>query len=466
MLYLQQYMLYYSVYLSAIVHHIILNTRHLILKIYLTQVIFIAACINSAYAQDLIETHQLAVQNDPILQQAFLNQYSAGESKAQSIASMLPTISASGNSSRERLHNKKDTFQGDKTQNYWNHGFTVNFSQPVFHWEHWVKLDQSANKIAKAEADYQAEKQILIVKIIESYFNILAAQDSLEFTTAELKSINTQLEQAQQRFDVGLIAITDVYEAQAGYDQAKSNQINAANKVDDSKEDLLEIIGEAELDLAKLTNSIDLIAPTPNNIQKWEKAAESNNLKIISAFNQTEIARKNISLQNANHLPTLDIVASYGLRDENSDLGSRNNSQNVGLQLKIPLFQGGLVSSKSKQASFDFKIAKQNLLATKRQVKRQVRNAFRDINSSINRVKALKAAVTSAESSLDATLAGAEVGTRTMVDVLSEQRNLYRAKIDYSRTRYDYLINGVKLKQAASSLTEQDLGYINHFLKN
>jgi len=324
---------------------------------------------------------------------------------------MLPTISVAARSSRDRINSKKANFQTAGTQNYWNHGFTVNFSQPVFHWEHWVQLDQSSNRIAKAEADYQAELQNLIVKTTEAYFNILAAEDNLQFTVSELKAIERQLEQAQQRFDVGLIAITDVYEAQAGVDQARANQIDAENNLDDSKEALIEIIGEHKIELNSLSKTINLSPPSPNNSSEWSKVAETSNLTIISALNQAEV-----------------------------------------------------ISSRSRQAHFDYKVAKEELLSVKQQVKRRVRNSFRDINSSINRVQALEAAVASAESSLEATLAGAEVGTRTMVDVLSEQKNLYRAKRDYSRTRYDYLISGIKLKQAASSLTEQDLELINQYL--
>jgi len=435
------------------------------LKTKLVGIFLLATYLGSAHSQDLIDTYQLAIENDPILKQAFLTQYSVGETKSQSIAKMLPTISVDGNTSWNRFNNTKQNFQSAGTQKFWDHGFTVNFSQPVFHWEHWVELDQSSNRIAKAEADFQAEKQILMVKVVEAYFNILAAQDSLEFSISELEAINKQLEQAQQRFDVGLIAITDVYEAQAGYDQARANKIEAENEVDDSKEALIEIIGESDLNLLTLSKNIELTPPTPNNISEWAKIAETNNLQIISALNQAEVSRKNISLQQSGHLPTLDIVANYGVQDVNSSFGSRGDNQSVGLQLNIPLFQGGIVSSRSKQAQYDFEISKEALTATKRQVKKELRNAFRDMNSSISRVHALKAAVTSAESSLEATLAGSEVGTRTMVDVLAEQRNLYRAKRDHSRTRYDYLINGIKLKQTTSNLTEQDLTLINQYLE-
>jgi len=443
---------------------IILNTRHLILKTKLAGILFCIASFNGVQAQNLVETFQLAINNDPQLRKAYYTQYSVGESRAQSIANMLPSISITGKSSRDRINNTKGNFQSAGVQNYWNNTFNINFSQPVFHWEHWIQLDQSSNRIAKAEADYQAELQNLIVSTSEAYFNILAAQDGLEFSISELKAIKRQLEQAQQRFDVGLIAITDVYEAQAGFDQATANMIDAENVLDDSKEALLEIIGETELELLSLAKEIKLTNPTPNNILEWTKVAETNNLNIISALNQAEITRKNISLQRSGHIPTLDIIANYGVQDVTSSFGSRGDTQSVGLQLNIPIFQGGAVYSRTKQADFDYKVAKEDLLATKRKVKRQIRNAFRDINSSINRVQALKAAVASAESSLEATLAGSEVGTRTMVDVLAEQRNLYRAKRDYSRTRYDYLINGIKLKQAASSLTEQDLELINRYL--
>lgn len=430
----------------------------------LAGIIFLVFFFDTSKAQDLLETYQLAIENDPQIKQAYFSQYSVGENKAQSIANLLPTISVTGKTSRDRIHNKKANFQSAGTQNYWNHGFTVNFSQPVFHWDHWIQLDQSNNRIAKAEADYQAELQNLIVKTTEAYFNVLAAQDNVEFTIAELNSIKKQLEQAQQRFDVGLIAITDVYEAQAGYDLAMASMIDAENNLDASKEALIEIIGETKVNLQGLTETIELTPPTPNNILEWTKIAETNNLTVISALNQAEISRKDISINQSGHIPTLDIIASYGVQDVNSSFGSRGDNQSVGLQLNIPLFQGGLVNSRSKQAQFDYTIAKEALIQTKRQVARQLRNAFRDINSSINRVHALKAAVASAESSLEATLAGSEVGTRTMVDVLTEQRNLYRAKRDYSRTRYDYLINGIKLKQAASSLTEQDIASINQYL--
>lgn len=418
------------------------------------------------HAQDLVETYRLALENDPLLKSAYLTQFSVAETKSQSIAQMLPTLSASGNTSRERINNKKTTFQSAGVQNYWDHGFAINFSQPVFHWDHWIELSQSSNRIAQAKAEYQAELQNLIVKTTEAYFNILSAEDNLEFTVSEQKAIARQLHQARKRFDVGLIAITDVYEAQAGYDQARANRIDAENLLDDSKEALREIIGENDANLKPLVSNINFSPPQPNDITEWSTIAESNNFNIIAALNQAEVSRKEISIQQSGHLPTLDIIANYNVKDINSTFGLRGDTQSVGLQLNIPLFQGGAVYSRSKQALFDYQIAKENLLRTKRTVKRELKNAFRDVISSLSRVQALNATVASANSALEATTAGFEVGTRTMVDVLAEQTKLYRAKRDYSRSRYDYLTNGIKLKQTASSLSEQDLHLINQYLGN
>jgi len=420
--------------------------------------------IQFSHAQNLVETHQLALENNPELKSAYLNQFSTSEIRSQSIAQMLPTISVSGSSARQRLNNKKFTFQRNGTQNYWNHSFTINFKQPVFNWGHWVQLNQSDNRIAQSEAQYQATYQQLIVQTSEAYFNILAAQDNLEFTVSEKKAIKKQLEQATQRFKVGLIAITDVHEAQAGYDQSIANEIEAANLLDDSKENLREIIGENEAQLDTLLENIPLNFPEPADITLWSKAAESNNFNIIAQLNQTEVIRKEIKLQKSGHLPTIDIVANYGVQDNTSNFGLRGDTQSVGLELNLPLFEGGAVHSRTKQAQFNYQREKENLTQTKRAVTRQVRNAYRDVISSISRVKALEATVKSSTSALEATEAGFEVGTRTMVDILAEQRNLFRSKRDYSRSRYDYLINGIKLKEASGSLTAADLETVNQYL--
>ena len=421
-------------------------------------------------AQNLMETYELGLQNDPILKEALANQLSTGELKDQSIARFLPNLSATGTSSRDWLHNRKAkksgfTFQGAQVnQEYWDHRFDLNLAQPLFHWEHWIQLSQSDNQIAQAEASYQAELQNLMVKISEAYFNVLSAQDNLDFTVAEKDAIGRQLEQAKQRFEVGLVAVTDVHEAQAAFDQATAAEIEASNNLDNQKEALREIVGDTEAQLNPLGEKLPLAKPEPANIAKWSDSAEMNNFSIISALNEAEVFRKSVDLQRSGHLPQLDLVASYGVSDANSSFGFRGDTQSVGLQLNVPLFEGGAVNSRTRQASYDYEAAKERLIAAKRAVKRQVKDAFRGVMSSIGQVEALKTTVVSAESALEATEAGHEVGTRTMVEVLSEQRNLYRVKRDYARSRYDYLINSIRLKQAASTLTIDDLEQINGLL--
>lgn len=417
-------------------------------------------------AEDLIEVFEKALQNDPIVKQAEAKQSSAGEKREQGLARFFPVISATGASAREWRHSKIPSLTNlfPASQEYWNSSFSLNFSQPLFHWDHWVQLSQSDNQIAQAEADYQAELQNLMVRTTEAYFNILSAQDNLNFTVSEKEAISKQLEQAKARFDAGVIPITDVYEAQAAFDQTAANEIEAINNLDNQKEALKEIIGETEGQLNLLGETLPLKKPEPQDISKWSDNAEINNLSIISAFNQMEIARKNIDMQRNGHMPKLDLVGTYGVTENGSAFGPRGDTQNIGVQLNVPLFEGGAVNSRTRQASFEYQAAKENLTAVKRSVKKDVHNTYRNVMTNMGRIDALKTTVSSTASALEASEAGFEVGIRTMVDVLVEQRNVYRAKRDLSRARYDYLINTIKLKQTTSSLTQTDLESINSLL--
>ena len=426
---------------------------------------FLVALIwgSPAFCQDLLETYQLAKANDPEFKSSDINKLATAEIKSQSIAQMLPNLSFSANSSRNRL--ESTSFLGTTLQHYWDSKFGINLKQPVFHWDHWVQLDQADNKIAQAEAQFQAKQQSLMRRTAEAYFNILAAQDNLEFANSEKKSIEKQLEQAKQRFDVGIIAITDVYEAQAGYDRALASEIEAGNLLDNSKEALREIIGENAAELSSLQPQIPLSPPAPEDLSSWANTAENNNFSIVAQINQAEYVRKNVELQQSKHLPTLDIVAQYNEMDTGNQYGLRGDNESFGLQLNLPLYEGGGTSSRSRQAAYEYEAAKEDLTKVKRSINRGVKDAFRGVVSSISRVKALDATSKSAEMAVEAAEAGFEVGTRTMVDVLTEQRNLYKAKSDHARSRYDYLINGIKLKEAAGSLNEEDLEQINQYLQ-
>jgi len=422
----------------------------------------------SVYAQDLVQIYQLALESDTVLKQAETNRMAIGENEDQAIAKLLPTLGLSANSAWNRLTNTKSrpTFQGAGTQEYWDNGFTLNLTQPVFHWDYWVELTQADNQIAQAEALYQDEVQSLMVRVSEAYFNILAAEESLAFTQAEKEAIEQQLEQAEQRFNVGLIAMTDVYEARAAFDKAVAELIRMQNELDNNKERLREIIGPVEFNLLALNAHLPLNSPEPNNSDEWGKIAENQNLKVLAALNDAEVSRKAIELQQSGHYPTVDIVGAYTLTDNNSSFGLRGDQERIGVQLNLPLFAGGMVNSRTRQAQYRYVQAKEKLNGVRRAVDRQVKDAYRGVISSIGQVNALQASVTSMQNALEATEAGLEVGTRTMVDVLKNQSDLYEAKRNYARARYDYLINGLKLKQSASVVNVQDVAAINQLIKH
>lgn len=424
-------------------------------------------CVTKTQAQDLLESYQLALENNPSLKQAYFEKMAVSESKSQSIAQMLPLLSVTANTSKERISNAKLTYQRTGVQNYYKHNIGVSLKQPVFHWEHWVELAQSENKIAQAEAKYLAEEQNLMLKVTQAYFAVLAATADLNFVLAEKKAIAQRYEKAQILLKEGWIAPTSVYEAEAALDKAKANQVNAENAVSDAIANLIELTGgKNEVTLAPLLQDLKLVPPEPANLSRWADVAKESNLSIIAALNQVEVSRKNIEIQQSRHYPQLDIVGTYAAQDDNSNFGYRGDAQSIGLQLNVPLFEGGAVISRTQQAKYEFEAAKELLHKTENEVNRQVRNSYRSVLTSLAQIEALKTVVKSANKAMETVDAGFSVGKRTMVDVLNEQKNLYAAQRDYSHSLYDYIINSVQLKQTSSSLTQEDLVKINQLLHN
>ncbi|MDT8406003.1 MAG: TolC family outer membrane protein [Methylococcales bacterium] len=417
-----------------------------------------------AEAEDLLTLYQIAQTHDPVLLQALARKTASVESKYQSYARFLPTIEARAQSDRSRLFNKKATFQGAGVQNFWVNTLAINLEQPVFRWENFVQLGQSENRIAQAEAEYLQERQRLMLRITEAYFDVLNAEDTVKFVDAERQAFAEQREQAERRMEVGVAPITDVYEAQAAYDRAVANQVVADNDLDDRKEALREIIGDFSGELAQLAQDLPLQPPEPNAIDDWSRAAERANYAVVAAVNQAEVARKNVELQVGGHLPQLDIVGNYNLTDNTSTFGLRGDSESIGLRVSLPIFSGGAVSSRIREAQQQFVEARHRLLEVQRRAIREVKDAFRGVNAAISQVRALEAAMRSAASALEASEVGFSVGTRTIVDVINERRDLFQAKRDYARARYDYLINLVRLKQAAGDMSEAELGAINALL--
>ena len=422
-----------------------------------------------AFAQDLLTTYEQALQRNPGIRQAEFTRNAALENKPQSIAALLPNLSVSAGLNKNYLTVKSSNrtqlvLAGGNNVEFWNSAPTLNLTQPIYHHDLWVRLSQADNQVAAAEANYEAAQQSLIYNMAYAYFQILFAQDSLEFARMEKQSIERQLEQAKARFEVGLIAITDVDAAQAGFDQARANEIKAENDLDNAREAMREIIGEFDGKISGLVDEIPLPPPEPADIEAWNQRAQETNLLIVAAQNQAELSKKGIEVQFAGHYPTLDLVGNAGFTDNNRPNGVRTEFHNIGMQLNMPLFQGGMVNSKVRQAREQYQADQENLDVQRRATNKQVKIAYRGITTSISQVAALKSAVASAQSALDATEAGLEVGTRTMIDVLLVQSRLYQAKQNYAKARYDYITNSLLLKQATGVLMREDVEAVNRWL--
>ncbi len=417
-----------------------------------------------AHGENLTQVYSLAVQNDAELKAARATRDSVRESKPQARAALLPNISLSADANNVHTNVLQSSSGGSHSVNGTS-SLGLSLSVPVYRRELWVQLDQADDSIAQAEAQYAAAEQDLIVRTAQAYFDILSAQDSLEFAKAETAAIARQLDQAKQRFDVGLIAITAVHEAQAAYDQSRSDLILAENTLDNAWEALFEITRRKVKSLANLAEDLALSKPQPQSIEAWGNRAQQQNLSIRAAQEARDIARKNIKVQQSGHYPTLDLVGSHDRSRTTSSTGSESNTSVIGLQFSLPIYAGGAVTSRTKQARFDLEAAQENLDKERRSTNRQVRDAYRRVLASISAVQALKASTISTRSALEATEAGFEVGTRTMVDVLNAQRDLYQSLSNYATVRYNYIMSGLQLKQAAGTVSANDLKRITVWLK-
>ncbi|HHH43581.1 MAG TPA: type I secretion protein TolC [Gammaproteobacteria bacterium] len=430
-------------------------------KILYILALFIA--VGSAQATDLITVYRQAAQTNPELRAAAASLRAVREQRPQAIAGLLPTLDASGSVKRKRFKERDPSeparYSTDKIA-------SLDLRQPVFHYDTWVQLKQSDSEIAAAEADYAAAEQKLMVLVAERYFAVLDAQDNLEFARAEKSAIGRQLEQATQRFDVGLIAITDVKAAQARYDLSTSLEIQAISKLVEAKDSLREVAGVFYDNLAPLKADLKLERPQPDSPESWIEQAEKQNLKIMAAQARTETAQQEIRRQRAGHLPTLDINASASYIDLNFGgiAPLKREDSEIGLQLNVPLYQGGLVNSRTRQARSRFQEATEKLEQEIRAAELETRNAYRGVLTDIAQVKALGESLESTRVAVEAEEAGFEVGTRTIVDVLNAQREKFLARLNYSRARYLYVVDQLRLKKAAGILDSEDLLEVNRAL--
>lgn len=440
--------------------------------------------INAAQAEDLLNVYQRALNNDPQIREADANRRATRESKPQALAALLPQVSGTASYDKDNNDGSSTSIfvlngiltpsdrsgDGDSTTKRWS----VDLRQSVFSWNNWVALKRADRQVAQAEADYQAAQQDLVTRVAARYFDVLAAQDNVDAQQSAFEAISRQLEQADKRFEVGLIAITDVQEAKAARDSAAASLIAAKRQLASAEELLREITAEKYTVLAKPADTMPLKLPEPADEQQWVNSSMEQNLALVSSRLAADIARDDVRSAFGGHLPSIDLVAGRSNTRTESELAldrggvstgdSDQDGNSYGIQFTVPLFSGGATQSRVRQSEFLWQAARERLTRVSRQTERQARDAFLGVNSEISRVAALRQALESSQTALKATEAGYEVGTRTAVDVLDARRTLVQAQTNYARSRYDYILNVLALKQAAGILDAKALEEVNGWL--
>ncbi|HVJ62778.1 MAG TPA: TolC family outer membrane protein [Tahibacter sp.] len=438
-----------------------------------------------ASAEDLLQVFEQARQNDPTLAIAKDSNLSVGENVDIATAALLPQIS--GSYSFTDSHGSSTSQQPVQDDNgnlvllpYTSSSSTRGVSwggrldQSILDFSRWTARKAAKELARRSDSQYVQAEQDLTIRVSTAYFNVLTAEDSLTFSQAEEKALERQLDQAQQRFEVGLSAITDVNEAKAQYDSARAATINAQNALDDSREALREITGKEPGTLLRLREKLPLVEPTPNDMQAWVDKAISENPGLKAQELALAAANTNIKTQRSGHLPTLSGTITYqnqpswGDRTVQGRLNPIHNTGSdtaIGITLNVPIFSGGATQARVRQAVYDRDTAQDTFEQQKRALVRATRLNFRAVVAGISEVEARKQAVVSANSALEATQAGFEVGTRTIVDVLLSQRQLFQAQRDHSQARHNFVVNQLKLRQSAGSVEQKDLAEVNALLE-
>lgn len=420
-----------------------------------------------ATAADIMEAYRDAVATNPALRQAIANSEAVQEQQPQARAGLLPRVDAGATYTQHFSYDinvPRNRFAGVRRERVFDdHSYDVTLTQPLYDRAVGYRIQQAESNANQASANVEVSQQDLVIRVAESYFQALAALDNLTFRIADKNAIARQLEQAKRRFEVGLITVTDVAEAQALYDLAVADELDARKDLTDRREALRVVTGKYYDQLNVLDEKAPLDPVKPADPEAWVKIAMENNPQIQSALFQVESSRANIQVQRSGHYPLVDLQG----RNVHSNQGATDTRGNeVGLRLQIPLFSGGAVSASTRQAAYEHEAAKERLEQTQRDIIRQVRDAYIGLETARSRVKALEQAVISSRSRLEATQAGFDVGTRTVVEVLNAERDLLRAERDLSLSRYDYILNRLRLLQAAGRITGlREMEAINAWLR-
>ena len=433
-----------------------------------------AAPASMTVKTDLVSVYQEAVLNNADLAAARADYGARREVVPQARAGLLPNLSGGAEVLNTRTKVDQPAYIANRSGNTWS----ATLSQPIFRADRWFQLQAAEAVNEQAALELSATEQNLILQTAERYFAVLRAQDNLASTKAEEAAFKRQLDQSNGRFDVGLTDKTDVLQAQASYDTARANRILAERQVQDAFQALVTLTNRDYLALQGVVHSLPVSVPTPNDAQAWVDTAARQNLTLLATNHAVDAAEETVRQRKAGHAPTVDAVARYQ-KGDNDNLGFSNPSPlpgvtyggdveqtSIGLQVNIPIYSGGLTSSQVREAYQRLVQAEQQREGQRRQVVENTRNLHRAVNTDVEQVKARKQSIISNQSAVEATEIGYQVGTRNIVDVLDAQRQLYASVRDYNNSRYDYILDNLRLKQAAGTLSPRDLQELSGFLKS
>ena len=424
----------------------------------------------SAHSADLLQVYRDALANDAAYASARATRDAGLESLPQGLAQILPSVSATAFTQYNAVNIDVRGPQPSERREGNSNGYTVTLTQPLFNWQNFQVYREAGFKAVQAEATFGQATQDLIVRAAQAYFDVLASQDSLAFIQAQKVAISEQLAQAKRNFEVGTATITDTHEAQARFDLATSQEIASQSDLEIKKRALQQIIGKYPERLEPLKPSIELNPPSPDAMEEWANVAATQGYAVRGQEAALEIALREIERTRGGHLPTLNLVGSSGSTLASisatgiSNTGTDSITRIIGLQLALPLYSGGNVSSLVRQAVANREKAQQDLENSRRVAALAARQAYLGVTNGRAQVRALEAALVSTRSALDSNKLGYEVGVRINIDVLNAQQQVFSTLRDLSRARYDTILNGLRLKAASGALGEADVEEVNRLL--
>ena len=424
----------------------------------------------STFADNLLDSFELAIKSDPTLKAAQYSRKALLEEHAQTLAKYFPTVKVYSTAGKIAQDLKAVAFDDPnnsliRTSVYNELNVGINLTQPIFNLKTYRSRNISEVQVIQAELKYRTSQEELLFRVAQRYFEVLASFDKLNFARAEKNAIARQLQQTKERFKLGLIAVTDVHEAQSRHDMALAHEIRAESQLDDKKEGLRRVTGVLPKQLAMLKANTPLIPPAPTNINDWTSAARDQNLHIAIIKLEADLLKEKMEVLRAGHFPTLDFNASYGYNKSGGPFFQESLDAIVSLDFNMTLFEGNILSSQIRQVKHQFDQKIQEIEAKEREILQQTRSAYLGILAGMSYVKAISQAMKSSEQALKATNAGFDVGTRTAIEVLDAQRDLFRNQRDYASARYEYMLNMLRLKMAVGLLSIDDLEQINSWLQ-